>query len=83
MNEKPKPDPRNFRPAFFQEKQNAEIALDAGMRTCIGYQTIVDEQGEKKISETVCENELPKGLRDYCSGWCMENAKKRGTYRSD
>jgi hypothetical protein len=36
MNEKPPLDFRNYRPAFFVEKENAEIALDTGMRTCIG-----------------------------------------------
>jgi hypothetical protein len=73
MTEKSKPDPRNFRPAFIQEKQNAEIALDAGMRTCIGY----------KEDGSVCGTELPRGLRDYCSGFCMTRAKARGTYRND
>ena len=33
MNEKPPLDFRNYRPAFFVEKENAEIALDTGMRT--------------------------------------------------
>ena len=78
MNEKPPLDPRNYRPAFFVEKENAEIALDIGMRTCIGYPTLPD----KTISDTVCGKELPKGLRFYCSGECMVNAKKNGTYRN-
>jgi hypothetical protein len=73
MNEKPKLDPRNFRPAFFVEKENKAIELDEGMRTCIGYRN----------DGSVCGTELPKGLRFYCSGECMGNAKKNGTYRSD
>ena len=43
MNEKPPLAPRNYRPAFFVEKENAEIALDIGMRTCIGYPTLPDK----------------------------------------
>ena len=50
----------NFRPAFYIEKENAEIALDKGMRTCVGY----------KEDGSVCGKELPRGLRYYCSGSC-------------
>jgi hypothetical protein len=84
MNEKPKLDPRNFRPAFFVEKENAEIAIDAGMFNCVGYPTVTDPVTlKKKPSDTVCGAELPRGLRYYCSGECMNNAKARGTYRRD
>ena len=73
MNEKPPLDPRNFRPAFFVEKENREIALDKGMHTCVGY----------KEDGSVCGTELPRGLRYYCSGSCMMAAKMRGDYRHD
>jgi hypothetical protein len=59
MNEKPQPDFRNRCPAFMQEMENAETALDEGMRTCVGY----------KEDGTVCGAELPRGLRYYCSGF--------------
>jgi hypothetical protein len=55
------------------EKSNAEIALDEGMRNCIGY----------KEDGSVCGAELPRGLRSYCSGEFMRNAKKNGIYRKD
>jgi hypothetical protein len=73
MNEKPPLDPRNYRPAFYVEKENAEIALGEGMRTCIGY----------KEDGSVCATDLPRSLRYYCSGGCMTRAKERGEYRSD
>jgi hypothetical protein len=73
MNEKLPLDPRNFRPHFIQEKQNAEIAIDEGMRTCVGF----------KEDGSVCGIELPRGLRYYCSGGCMRRARERGDYRHD
>jgi hypothetical protein len=75
MNEKPLLDPRNVRPAFYVEKENKALELDAGMRTCVGYPT--EEATE------VCGTELPRGIRYYCSGDCMKWAKKRGEYRHD
>jgi hypothetical protein len=75
MNEKPPLDPRNFRPAFYIEKENAEIAVAPEMRTCLGYPT--------EDATTVCGAALPRGLRYYCSGECMRNAKARGDYRHD
>jgi hypothetical protein len=83
MNEKPKLDPRNYRPAFFVEKENKEIEVAEGMRTCVGYATLTDASGEWTVSEIVCGRELARGLRYYCSGECMNNAKARGDYRND
>ena len=68
MNEKPPLDPRLFRPAFIVGRENKEIELDEGMRNCVGYRN----------DGSVCGAELPKGLRFYCSGECLGNAKKRG-----
>ena len=73
MIEKPPLDPRNYRPPFFVEKENEEVALDHGMRNCVGYRN----------DGSVCGNVLDRGLRYYCSGSCMMAAKMRGDYRHD
>ena len=75
MNEKPPLDARNFRPAFYVEKENRAVELAPQMRTCVGYRT--------KDAGDVCGKVCPAGSRFYCSGVCMENAKVRGTYRSN
>ena len=76
MKDKPKADIRMYRPQFMVEKDMAEIKeAEAAqkVRTCSGF----------RDDGSACANQLSRYLRYYCSGECMRNGKKKGTYRND
>jgi hypothetical protein len=58
------------------EKEMAEI------REAETAQEVRICQGSRDDGGT-CTNQLSRYLRRYCSGECLRNAKKNGTYRDD